>query len=64
VLTLGTPGGAAEDLEGTNGVAVGDKTVSAVLAGVKERSTPTEEEESAKGEGRIPAAGGLAAPPP
>ena len=61
MLTLGTPGGAAEDLEGTNGVAVGDKTVSAVLAGVKERSMPTEEEESANGEERerIPASGGF-----
>ena len=59
MLTLGTPGGVAEDLEGTNGVAVGDKTVSAVLAGVEERSMPTEEEESANGEERIPAADGF-----
>ena len=53
MLTLGTPGGVAEDLEGTNGVAVGDKTVSAVHAGVEEdqyqlkrRNQLTEKKES------------------
>ena len=46
MLSLSPPGGAADDLEGTNGVAVGDSTVSTDLAGSEGRSMPAEEEES------------------